>query len=583
MSQNTKDIKVDNFNTLDVLSYDTLKNNSEVQCTDEEGDLRNFCYRAEIPSYEVRKIRGLVVSVDHPEIGPVSDSYGYTPRVYSSNLVEKDGELHLTDDNDRSYIFDVDTTVMNVGFDGTFIRVFKWNGKIHVSFHRRLNSDNSTWSNGSETFREIYDRLGGPTTELFGDKPYSPYTHYFILSDKQLTNCNKFPIDGGVLVYLGNKQVWDPEKLNVDNNLIDNHLRVPKTSGDIDSVQPFIYKPEYLDLEQANKHLKYGWSTQTEEIENLIENDERLGPGEFVVLYGFDNLSKQQVVLRLHSTAYQFRELLNPGYNNNYYCQFCRWVNLSYRNWNDYDYNLPVVKPYSLSFLKNLIERDGYIRIWPENGELSKHDLNTRDGRLYHLLLLFLNCVPLFRQKYVIEYYDQFFKDRKELLNWICSIERLRTFDTLLQICGEKKSRRIIQIIQTARMSAHSDFDRELYEEKQKPFKQRKRLFPVHLRIRSNIKNMIYNEGIEKHHRKDRLYQMFTTMNTYYKQTMRRLTEMIKNYDDESDEQIEKFEKGYTEYKNLNEISNKLLQSISVSAIEKDEIEKYIYSYFLCN
>jgi hypothetical protein len=373
-------------------------------------------YRPDADVEVFGNLRGVVVDINVGKV--VSYSFPYTPRVIASSMIADNGNLTLGG---------ISTTLANlsnlrfkIGFEGTLIHVFKHGGKVYRTTRKRLDATRSRWGN-SKTFGEMYWELNGPKDEVLFDptKDYSPYCHYFILVHPQVLVSTKDDISSGYLVYLGPKQIYStsPTTCPYPMNSVDCDLHVPETSSSNSrNSSGAIYSPENSTLEEANKHLSFGFYETFDGYQYL---DPRLLPGEFIIV---ENVETKQMY-RVESTSYAWRSDMRNN-NPNLLHRFFELLDFAYlkkEDDNKFRTMFPILTLYDPASLFSTISSAPII-VWPQNTENEFSTLpvpNTKEGKLYNIWQSFLLCVPISRQKEVFEFYDVLVTRRIELITWL--------------------------------------------------------------------------------------------------------------------------------------------------------------------
>lgn len=177
------------------------------------------------------------------------------------------------------------------GFDGTLVRVWKHDGHVYVSSHKRIHTDRATWG-GSPPFKELYLALGGPTDALFGDAVSSRVVYTFLLVHPALQIGSHVPMGEPFLLYLGEHFMAGSEA----------EVERPPPAV-LDSLR----RPQYLTLEEVNQRLKYGYYPP--EKSPHLTQDPRTSHGEFVMCFEFTDATKTRIArcLKIQSDAYSWR------------------------------------------------------------------------------------------------------------------------------------------------------------------------------------------------------------------------------------------------------------------------------------
>lgn len=387
-------------------------------------------------------IRGIVVDTKAKIV--VCRSYGYTPIIVANSLSTK-----MFDTFGIEHTLDQNNVRFNVGYEGTLINIFKHDGEVYRSTRKRLDAERSRWG-ASKTFAEMYRQLGGPSDDTLFDpmSKYSPWVHSFIIVHPDVLVVSKDNIDQGYLVYLGSKKMYSTEydecpykQLRQDGTLFVNEDQFSQdervNAGWIDPVshEPSNFlTPASLTLEEANHHLMFG------AYESFDSNyfDVRMLPGEFIIVHQTDTGK----MLRVESGAYSWRSQIRDNDPNLLHRFFCL-VSQSYNQSTIEKY--PIFTPYNEESIKAQIETGGYV-VWPQIR--AKVDMSKKESRLYNIWLVFLNAVPLHRQKEVSGYLNYLYTKRNELISWLRYLENLGHFDPSLF------SKRVLNIIETARKFA---------------------------------------------------------------------------------------------------------------------------------
>lgn len=184
------------------------------------------------------------------------------------------------------------------GHDGTVLRVWKHEGEVFVSSHKRIHIDRATWG-GSPRFKELYTSLGGPTDALFGDAPSSRAVYTFMLVHADLQIGSHLPIEKPFLLYLGN--------------------HIMEGDGPVDelpAVLEGIATPAALSLAEVNNRLKYGYYTP--EQSPHLRTDPRLSHGEFVMCFEYADAERTRIerCVKVQSDAYTWRSAMRDNNPN---------------------------------------------------------------------------------------------------------------------------------------------------------------------------------------------------------------------------------------------------------------------------
>ena len=199
-------------------------------------------------------IKGIVIDIFNKVI--VCSSFGHVKTIVSNKIEESNEKIIITDTLGNKKYYPKNKIKINIGFEGTLIRVFKHNGNVYHSSHHKLSVNNSKWGN-SITFKKMYEILGGPSNdELFNkDSIYSPYCYMFILVHPEIINVTKQDIGNGYIVYLGAKKMWNkeyknPGKIKHSPTIIKTINKVPNKIIE----KNIIVSSPIISVDEANDH-----------------------------------------------------------------------------------------------------------------------------------------------------------------------------------------------------------------------------------------------------------------------------------------------------------------------------------------
>jgi hypothetical protein len=439
---------------------------------------------------EYGQVRGVIVDTENSIV--VCKSYGYTPNIETDDVTFEDGKIKLVDVSDYEYLLDVSKTRFRIGFESTVMRVWKHDGDVYTSTHRRINPDRSRWGN-STPFKKMYQDLGGPTEELFGDEPYSPWCHIFLMVHPDILLASKIPAGKGFLVYLGALKTWDLgdtgfESLKgFDPKKLEKPLEPKKyvKKMPVHPQKPVVYWPDDVSLVDANRQLKWGF------YEEFKMADRRLETGEFIILTEVDDQERVIRTFRVSSVPYMWRVEMRDNNPNLYH----RWFQLADGQFIDtsgtfgleqFRAKYPILTPYKNKDIEKFVKRD--LITWPQldktttaSPEEVNEMLDKRPKRLHNIWQCYLAAAPLGRQEGIVTMYDQYFEDRYRVINWLQDIE-----NTTVQLdnVGSEYSDRVKNIIEETRKYAVI-----LSERGNTRFKNMKQL------VHKNIYDLIMKEG----------------------------------------------------------------------------------------
>ena len=399
-------------------------------------------------------LRGVCVDTNKGNV--VAYSYPHSPQIVTSSFSLTDGKIFL---GDRE--FSPDKIRIKPGFEGPLIHVFKHGNKVYRSTRKRFDPSKSRWGN-SITFEEMYQQLGGPgDEELFDpEKSYSPYCHTFILVHPQMLVCTKNDVQEGYMVYLGPKKMYSTEEsCPYPVEEVDPILRVPKTTSEVETGK--IYSPQLMTLEEANKHLLFGFYDGFEGYEYL---DPRLLPGEFVILE--DMITGN--MFRVESPSYHWRSEMRNN-NPNILHRFFELLDYSYlknteEDMQKYVERFPVLTFFDVESLTSTVHMKPMV-VWPQDTEKDLFVPTTREAKLYNIWQCLLISMPLCRQVEIVTYYNYLCARKNEVVDWLIELSEQKVDPTLF-------SKRVNDILTKTRKFAEdsvrkgNNFDRKTRKKK---------------------------------------------------------------------------------------------------------------------
>lgn len=443
----------------------------DIVATDDSHNLVMVHHKPEANLDEYGKLRGVVVDTKANVV--VCKSFEHTPVVNADVLTTKNGIISLTDKLGVTYNMDPANITVHPGFEGTIMTVFKHDDKVFRTTRRKLDPSRSRWGN-SKSFTDMYWELDGPMDEdLFDpDSAYSPYCHVFIIVHPDVLVVSKTNIGNGYLVYLGPKQMWSveynecpykqiQEKGEFYNDItkeefdadqrpnagwIDQTLYIPELNDKMKSL------PSFSTIEQTNHHLRFGFHGQLEGTDNM---DQRILPGEFIIINQYDENRNIVKMLRVESSSYAWRSKMRDN-NPNIAYRFHQLINrstLEYKNdatKNRYNREFPFFTPYDQKVIQDYNQ---FFLLWPQQFEFPSEKqkiLSNKDNRVYNIWLAYLNSMPLHKQKEVASYLDNMTNNRNEVIGWLRQLENVRVLDRSLY------SKRVLDIISSARSFARN-------------------------------------------------------------------------------------------------------------------------------
>ena len=374
--------------------------------------------------------RGIVVDLKNESM--VCSSFGFTPTApldCLSVIPGSEGDLAVTDEHLNQHIFKHNNYSITPAYEGVIVRVFKHDGSVYFSTHKKLDCSRSRWGN-SEFFLDIYKNLGGPSgLDLFPeDALYSPWCYVFLLVDRSLLVATKQDIGVGYIVDLGIQQMWvygpeGPFKTTEDEEEDPRpfagaeHRRptiVPALESQLDfkgSDKPFSVRPCQLSLEQANQFLKEGYLDQDE---GLYPDKGSGFSGESVIIYQYDDNGRISNSVRVQSSGYHWRVQMR-GDNPNLRHRFYQLLNDALRPEN----TASLLSKYPFFYRRGKADTS-FDTIWVNHcGQHIRLDLKKTDDRIFLVYVTFYESLPSSQKSEGLRLWDEFKKDRDDVTMWI--------------------------------------------------------------------------------------------------------------------------------------------------------------------
>jgi len=361
------------------------------------------------PEDFLRRVRGLILKNNKVLV----ESFGYTPTVVLSEMTpNENGDFTLIDTDLQTHV--ISKNLMNESsvyplLDGTLLRVWKHNGTIHVSTHKKLNASKSHWGS-SETFTELFKKYTEKyfnLEELFDDSNVENdkvVCHNFLLVDSDLLICSQVDLGekSGFVLYINSVNGSLPEAVT------------PKTVSfyEVKYTTDTFFKMDTLKtLEDQNKFIKYGFSSN--EIGSY---------GEGVVIFQDDRM------IKVVSKDYEYRSKI---VNND--------PNVIHRGWtlltesmfpksgeDTYLSRFPILPIPSNDELKNAIENKdcdllNSCKILKDEDFTLKNNLETRNLRLLNALLHYSRSLPLPHKLSALSCYNIILENKTEVIKILCN------------------------------------------------------------------------------------------------------------------------------------------------------------------
>lgn len=274
--------------------------------------------------------------------------------------------------------------------------------------------------------------------------------------------------------------MYSIEKCPYPIDQVDDTLRVPDTtSSDFQNEERKVYSPELMTLDQANKHLIFGFYSDFLSYEYL---DARLLPSEFVIIEDCETGN----MYRIESPGYNWRSTMRNN-NPNLLHRFHELLDYAYlKNTEDdtlkYKTAFPILSFFDTECLEKTIENSPIV-VWPQNTEIELEVPSTKDTKLYNIWECFLITVPISRQKEVVKYYNNLTSRKDEIVEWLDNLSRTEILDLTIF------SKRVQDILVKTKLFAKNKVKKgENIDYKTKEVKS------VEALTKDNIKNFISKE-----------------------------------------------------------------------------------------
>ncbi len=388
-------------------------------------------------------LRGVIFDFVQKRI--VCRSYGYTSSIVLDEINE-DENIVVDDINGLPVTVDISTATFKTLYDGTVVRVYKHDGVMYKSTHKKIDISGSHFRK-SDYFDVIFRRFFNDKTDeeimntIFDpEKDYSNFVHVFILDDPELQNSTKYPVGKGFLVYLSNFFLegikGDFFEIDEDNIELISEWRNTTEFCEVSSFDandneivptpphPSLYENDIyitssFNIPIANKILKTGYYNITPDFFSKLNdcNDKRILPGEAIICEYGPSHSRRAVRIVPTSTNWRITLLDNT---NNMYRQYIILL----------DYASPT---------KTVKDREGNVKykykdLFPEVVVKNpKDDLYVHNIR--NITMCFSLAVPRFAQKESEKYLERFMSEFTSLVNFINinydKFEKMREVDFL--------------------------------------------------------------------------------------------------------------------------------------------------------
>lgn len=322
----------------------------------------------------ILSLRGVVVDTRQGNV--ICRSYGYTP-VYT--IADKKGEI--AGDKvliDSGQVLHLENATFQRCYGGCVLRVYKYEGKIYISTHKRINTAKSTWGS-SLPFPQLLLSLlkvdmDGLDKLLFTDEPSPKYTRILMVSHPSLMTESRADIGEGFVLHL------------------DTFGEAPELS---------LTSPQYYSLEEAKKVLVGDLSA-----------DYRHSEGEAVVV------RQSGVIYRLSPQSSGWRSALLSN-NPNYYARYCQLIDYHRcrEEFTEVIFNSSDVKyNYNQLFSVKYSPTTFSLRA---GKDYEPYD-NSIDGRIRAITYNYTLAVPHHMKNIASSYYAKLTNDYKQIITFIC-------------------------------------------------------------------------------------------------------------------------------------------------------------------
>lgn len=413
----------------------------EVTDADEDTAMVHYTKDADMSTHGY--LRGILVDREVDAI--IADSFGYTPTAVAVELVPRDGRLSIKDSDGVTHNFDMTDTIIKPVFEGVVLRILWRKSKLYRITHSRIDTSRSRWGS-SKYFVSMYEEAGGPTVEQLFDtsKPFSNTVYDFLVVHPSLLVGTRQKVKKPYIAFLAQRTM---DIKRPADQVAPGRANFTTTSTIGWCVEEsVIHEPKALTLDEANRHLKYGYYNE------FTVDDPRQLTGEAVIVYRMRDGVVSDIV-KVHSPAYDWR-VKKRGNNANVVNQFYCLLNSVYGDvntpeaWTALKENLILLPLYDEQSLKNLhAQSDGLLMI--PSGEVTPEDYGTRDERIHLLWMNYMLSLPPHMQAEALNLLSQFKKDRTDLTIWLQELE-----ETTKNIEATDVSDRVKGLISSARRLA---------------------------------------------------------------------------------------------------------------------------------
>ena len=385
-----------------IMSILNLPSRSGWSIVDSVGKLYLIHYTDTADMTLVGHIRGILVDVEEGRI--IASSYGHTPSAKLNQLSFTDNKMTIVDDDQQEHEFEESRTVIKPIYEGVIMRVIYYEGQCYRLTHKKIRPLKSRWGN-LPFFTQMYKAAGGPQDhELFDlTKTSSPYCYVFLVVHPKLLMASREQIKDPYVVLLTVKKLWSSEDESVEQEKFFTNEQ---------------YTPKSFTLNQANQHLAFGYYPPSTEVKDI-----RQTAGESVIIYKLDEHDNVVDIVKVNSSAYDYRFKLR-GSDPNPYHRFYDLVSHSYNtifdyvSYTEYKQKFVLFDNYTENDLNAAYNHYGFL-LYLGEADIPMHERKNRQYILKNIWLNYVLFLPFSLQKEAITYLDRFQKDRNSVVTWL--------------------------------------------------------------------------------------------------------------------------------------------------------------------
>lgn len=344
-------------------------------------------------------VHGAVVDLDSKQV--LTSSYNYPHHAELSGLSEDGLEIKTT--TGLNYKLAPNTYSFSPAQDGVLLRVFKHNGVVYRSSHRKINTSRSRWGS-TISFTAMYEEAGGPEdAELFSDAPSSSTSYSFLVSHPAILVVSRCPATIPTITYLG----------SFESGL----------TGD--DVAPGIYKEPVSYFSESFPIGVQGTQAQTEftfdAAVNFFNSGYHPGSnlGEAIMIQEKEGTMIKRVFM-VYGPSYALRTKIRGIHQDRVY-RFFELARLVHKEIDD-----------------DMVLSDEVIQTIPEYGGLSgaeveslismrdklRQQYDTRQLRIFDAFIAYVWATPAPHQPTVMGAYPKLLQVRQEVTTWLIALSK---------------------------------------------------------------------------------------------------------------------------------------------------------------